>query len=76
MLREVGGHLEFIATSNTESLKIPPLGFAFTYDCYTLFYCYVQLLCFKVNTSEERQIHQLALLVGIVWIHALMEAER
>ena len=56
--------------------NIPPLGFAFTNDCYTLFYCHDRLLCFKVNTSEERQIHQLALFVGVVWIHGLVEAKR
>ena len=56
--------------------NIPPLGFAFAYDCYALFYCHDQLLCFKVNAPEERQIHQLALFVGVVWIHGLVEAER
>jgi len=76
MLREVGGHLELIATCDTEGLKVPPLGFAFAYDCYALFYCHTQLFCFKVNTPEERQIHQLALFVGVVWIHSLVEAER
>ena len=35
----------------------------------------IQLLCFKVNTSEERQVHQLALLVGIVWIHRFVQTE-
>ena len=73
MLRKVRRHLELIVTCNTEGLKVPPLGFAFAYDCYALFYCHIQLFSFKVNTSEERQIHQLALFVGVVWIHALME---
>ena len=76
MLRETGGHLEFIATSDTEGFKVPLLGFAFAYDCYALFYCHIQLLYFKVNTSEERQIHQFALFVGVVWIHGLVKAER
>ena len=52
------------------------LSFAFAYDCYALFYCHIQLLCFKVNTSEKRQIHQLALFVGVVWIHGLVKTER
>lgn len=52
------------------------LSFAFTNDCYALFYCHIQLLCFKVNAPEERQIHQLALFVCVVWVHGLVEAER
>ena len=74
MLRKVGCHLELIAASDAERVEVPPLSLALANDCYTLLNCHV-LLSFKVNTSEERQVHQLALLVGIVWIHGLVQAE-
>ena len=74
MLREVRRHLELIATCDAERVEVSPLSLALANDCYTLLDCHV-LLCFKVNTSEERQVHQLALLVGVVWVHRLVQAE-
>ena len=74
MLRKVGRHLELIAASDAERVEVPPLRLAFAYDCYTLLDCHV-LLSFKVNTSKERQIHQLALFVSVIWIHGLVQAE-
>ena len=75
MLGKVGCHLELIAASHAQGFKVPPFGFSLAYDCYTLLYCHASLLCFKVNTSEERQVHQLALFVGVVWIHRLVQTE-
>ena len=74
MLGEVGGHLELIAACDAERVEVPPLRLAFANDCYTLLDCHV-LLCFKVNTSKEWQIHQLALFVSVIWIHGLVQAE-
>ena len=75
MLGEVGGNLELIAACDAERVEVSPLRLSLANNCYTLLDCHAPLLRFKVNTSKEWQVHQLALLVGIVWIHRLVQAE-